>query len=193
MSIIPRREIEEILEIMIREPSLRSVFVEGKFDKDLLERHFEINDIATSTSVYCIDTVEIPNDLVSSLKLPLESNKYRVIALANQISLSEEKSPGRAVCIVDADCDRVLENISSYPTLLYTDFTSMEMYCLGNSELAGIFKFSMNMEVEHAEKFLDFAHSILPAIFCIRCIVEELSLKIPSGFPDLSVGFIKAS
>lgn len=190
MSPFPRREIEEIIEIVVREPKLQSVFVEGKFDKDVLEKYLRTVGLDKVANVYSIDSICVPDELIKAYGLNSKSNKARVIALANQISkaCSPTDAP-RALCVADADCDRELGAMLSVTALSYTDHTCMEMYGFDIAALTETFKFSLGLLENDVRVFLDFMNEVLPTLFALRCCNEQLHLN--ATMPDLRSGFGK--
>jgi hypothetical protein len=96
-----RRQIVDLLARHELEPELDDVYVEGNFDKEILERIFSKRGIENRV-VYEIDTIEVPPSLVASHKLS-DGNKQRVIALARELSVIEGDCSYR--CLVDRDLD----------------------------------------------------------------------------------------
>lgn len=189
MTNFPRREIAEIVEIAKREPSVRSVFVEGSFDKDTIERYLFSKRLDAFTSVYSIDTIYVPDELVAKLGMNPHSNKSRVVALANEVSAACGPHASGIFCIVDADCDRELGNVREIDALCYTDFTCMEMYGFGTPELCDVFKYHFGLSFNDVREFEELMHEILPTLFALRCCNEDLNLN--STMPAISSGFEK--
>lgn len=186
MSLFPRREIAEILEIMEREKEIYSIFVEGDIDKDISDIYLEAKGIGEKISVYSIDTVDVPNEILEKYGLGFGSNKHRVVALALEISMAGD-AEDRAFCVVDADCDRVLSSIVDTPALTYTDFTCLEMYALSQNNLSRFLRLSCNLDNGDFISFLEMAGVILPALFIMRCCSQKLELNL--RFPAASAGF----
>ena len=187
MSNFPRREISEVIEIANREPSIQSIFVEGKLDKDFFEKYIEAKGLSHITNIYCIDTIEIPDSILTEKKLNFGSNKSRTIALANEVSEKCGSFATNALCIVDADCDRELGKLHDLPALCYTDFTCLEMYGLDEAILSSLFKFSLGVDQANVLEFRKLMEDILPTLFSLRCCNDELSLN--SSIPEISSGF----
>jgi hypothetical protein len=189
LSDFPRREISEIIEIASRETDVVSVFVEGKFDKGLLEKYLKCKGLDQIISVYAIDTIDVPNELVASAGLNLKSNKSRVVTLSIEVSGSEADVSSRAICVVDADCDRELGSLRKLAALRYTDFTCMEMYGLDRHVLADICKFSWNLSDTNIAEVTQLMDAVLPTLFALRCCNEELGLS--GNMPAITSGFGK--
>ena len=127
-----RRYLDEVLARYKLEPSLKDVYVEGPQDSSFLRWFFSKigrNDI----HVYQIQTVEIPESFFQNSTLQKESNHDQVVLLSEMLAecFSRIKIPVR--CIVDADYDRHLKRCKQNYILLYTDFTSMQMYLFNES------------------------------------------------------------
>ncbi len=189
MSNFPRREISEILEIANREPDVVSVFVEGKFDKDLLEKYLRVKGLDQIVSVYTIDTIDVPNQLLSENRLTIKSNKSRVVGLSIEVSKSSADTAMRTPCIVDADCDRELGELRNEAALRYTDFTCMEMYGFDSAILTEICKFSLNINDAKIVELVRLMDEVLPTLFAVRCCNEELGLS--GVMPAIASGFGK--
>ena len=101
MTELARRTISELRARYDLEPSLRDIFVEGKFDQDVLSnclRGPEHRD----RMIYDIDSVDIPSELLGVHELT-DGKKQRVIALARELAPLPSKCLYR--CLVDRDLD----------------------------------------------------------------------------------------
>jgi len=123
----------EILDLQARyelEPSLKDVFVEGVFDKEVLGEGC-ITGVNTGRVYYEIDSVNVPNELVRDFGLTI-GNKQRVITLAMALKDLSERSEYR--CLVDRDLDEWFDAMLDVPRLRWTRYSCIETYFL-DSEL----------------------------------------------------------
>ena len=107
------------------EPDLFDVFVEGVFDKAVLQEVQKIKQ--TGHAFYEIDTVDVPAGIL--IKYGLTSgNKQRLMALAHEFSL-----PGalrKQICIVDKDLDHWFVAIENTAILRWTKYCSIDLHFL---------------------------------------------------------------
>src|SRR5579864_1670651 len=137
MTIIPRREIDELVALHEREPSLREVFVEGLTDSRFIEWFLGENGIK-QIPVLDIATVEVPTELVLQGGLE-DGNRGRVITLA-EVLAKHETARSKVTCIVDADLDWFMGTNRDCATLLETDFTSIELYAFNEQAIGKVLK-----------------------------------------------------
>lgn len=189
MEAFPRREISEIIEIASREAGIVSLFVEGNFDRDIFEKYVREKGLDQFFSVYPIDTIDVPDQILAELGFGLSSNKARVMALASAVSRASQDVISRVFCVVDADCDRVLGKLENIPALRYTDFTCMEMYAFSENILSDICEFSFNLEKKEILAICELMDAVLPTMFALRCCNEELDLN--ATMPMITSGFEK--
>jgi hypothetical protein len=107
-------------------PDLTDVFVEGEADQGLLQWFFEQTG-RSDVVVYPITIVSIPPVVLDAFSLDHSSNRSKVICLA--LTLGESKAiPNVAACVADRDTEHIVPRKYPTPFLLFTDYTSMEMY-----------------------------------------------------------------
>jgi hypothetical protein len=186
MANLPRQEIQELLTKYELHPELIDVYVEGDFDKDLIDGFLDATNLRVMVSVHAIDGIEVPDHLVAGLGLTAGSNKHRLIALAS--ALAQLPAAVRGVsCVIDADLDRVCESLATQERLRYTDYTCMEMYGLNTDVVRRFVTFVCNLSDKHANDFMALAAAILPVQFAARAAVALLDLG--ASVPDASAGF----
>lgn len=132
-----RKQIQELVTRYKLHPDFRDVYVEGSWDKNLIEwvvKRSGVKDVV----VYDIDTVHITPDMLSrhGFRKGQDGKKERVICLAYEL---QGRITGEQItCIADKDYDLLLERNHSSPLLLTTDFSCHEMYFM-NEEVLGKF------------------------------------------------------
>lgn len=188
---IPRIEPAELITKYQLHPELCDIFVEGDFDRDLIIDHLSAISTKTTPTVLPIDSVEISDSDLIQENLNPGSNKSRTIFLASILEQHFKDMPVRSICIVDADHDRVLQKTRNQNGLIYTDYTCMEMYFLGNNTLRRFFTLTCKLPDSEVDKFLIIANKILPILFIARALNEKLNLNVKP--PSYQVGLTKSS
>lgn len=185
MSKGPRREVAELIALHRRERGMQEVFVEGNEDQGFFREFlvaFEFRDVG----VYPIDTVDVPTELVLKLGLP-DGNKGRVVALAalleGQVSCSD------LVCVADTDLDVLLERQLQYSLLLYTDYSSLELYVLNFAALRKLLTAIAPGLQKTPEQVIDELAVLMRDSFLIRAAAEQLgfALRYPDRHSDYCV------
>lgn len=120
------RRLDEIIVRYQLHPELCDVYVEGEEDQGLVAWFLHQHGRHT-VSVYPISAVTIPAAVVIGHGLEHPSNRNGVIALALELEANCGKDI-RVTCIADSDFDFVTGITKSSDLLLYTDYTSIEMY-----------------------------------------------------------------
>jgi len=183
--------IRELLARYKLEPSVRDVFVEGKFDRDILRWYLRIAGL-TNVSVQRTDLIHIPAELVISHVLNT-GEKGRVVALARELEsgMGNAKKCASVTCVVDADCDRILGRELDCDLLFLTDYTCFEMYFADELNMSKFFQIVLGMEGEPVvAKLLEQYAAILRELFLIRAACEALNLAV--GWIDFT-SFCKRS
>lgn len=171
MSGIPRRELEEIVFMYEQEPSLRDIYVEGAYDASILRWFLEEQDLK-DVNVYEISDIEINKEfLIDSGKK--SNNRERVIYLADYLHNSLQNSD-QFICIADRDFNHFIDELFEIPALLFTDFTSMEMYFFGQRILEKFFIIICNKSDLPCRLLLNSFTNILQELFLMRLANEYL-------------------
>lgn len=185
---IPRQSIDEIIAKYELHPDLIDVYVEGVFDRDFIFEFLDTTGTRGDVSVYAIDDIEVPSDLVTAAGLGHGSNRNRVLTLAKALETRLAAMNRNIICLVDADMDRLFGELRSWMYLCHTDYTCMEMYSLNDSSLKRFLHFTCNLGEGTATDFLNIAAAILPAQFSLRGAIEALGLNVP--IPSFNSGLL---
>jgi hypothetical protein len=162
---VERRKISELIARYRLHPNLKEIYVEGTFDKKLLE-WFLRESGRNEVTVYEIDTVDVP--------LPHERSdgedgaRGRVLSLVRALEVA---LPARSLCmlgVVDADLDFALGIVRPETSLLVTDYSSMEMYAFTAKCLAKFLFLGLGVSGNNASSFLDIYRDILQEVFLLR-------------------------
>lgn len=168
-----RRTIADILTRHELEPGLNDVYVEGSFDKEILDRIFSSQQGPVRT-VYEIDTINVPPDVVISHSLT-DGNKQRVIALARELASIDDNCSYR--CLVDRDLDHWIGVLEKTKRLAWTEFTSIEAYYLNQDFIQEIVIVLAKCKVENWPEFLHSMIDCLKTWYCIRLAGAEMKLN----------------
>lgn len=123
---VPRRTLAEIEQRYILEPTLRDLYVEGEHDKRIYEWYLKERDY-NDVAVFNIGTIDISPELLNTHGLGT-GNRDRVIALAIELDQRFEALMRNVRCIADADFNFVKQAYKTANHLLYTDYTSLDLY-----------------------------------------------------------------
>lgn len=172
-----RQQLDELVSrYKLLRPKLRDIYVEGSSDKNLLE-WFLREKGQRDFSIYEIDTVDIPAEKLQELGVS-NNNKGRIIALA--LELERRLSPLHLdlTCIADRDFDVLFGKEYDCELLLFTDYSSMEMYLWDESILNKFLTLGLGTSSVSAEGVLSTLAPVLEEVFLIRAANEDLELKM---------------
>jgi hypothetical protein len=168
-----KRTIEELLARYELEPSLRDVYVEGDSDWRLI-RWFLDRKGRTDIQVYKIGSVELSDELFRESGLNPKSNRDAVVLLATRLSECFGSQHLRVRCVADADFDRHVNQCRENGFLLYTDYTSMEMYLFKESCIAKFIEFVAGGFRVPMGTFMKNMSSVLRELYIVRLCNEIL-------------------
>jgi hypothetical protein len=133
-----RKQVAELITQYKLHPELRDIYVEGSWDKGLVEWVVRTAGI-TEFVVYDVDTVFIPSEVLAKhgFNEGQHGKKERVVTLAFELQ-DHVKNESQVSCLADRDYDTLLGRNYKSPLLLMTDFSCQEMYFL-NEEVIGKF------------------------------------------------------
>jgi hypothetical protein len=166
MSEIPRRTLEDLITRYTLEPGLCDVFVEGRSDRQIVDWFSRALGVRNPT-VFEIDGVEIGAGLLASEGLP-DNTRSRVILLSKCLASQFMPDVCKVTCIADRDFDDFHGTPIQNHFLLYTDFSSMEMYFYCSP------RFRQNLIVhvglQHdVESLFSGLNDVLVRLFVFRC------------------------
>ena len=173
---IDRRTIDDLIVKYTLEPSLRDIFVEGEFDRDLLNwvlKQLNCQDVV----VFEIDSVEILQPILDSYGYT-SGAKQRVLSLGRSLERQFGPDIPYIRCVVDADCDRILGTVLDRPYLILTDYASMEAYLMDEHHLGKILGLVLGCDIDPTV-WINRYSPILNEVFLIRSANEMLGLGLP--------------
>jgi len=174
MGDIPQRSIDELYARYDLEPELQDVYVEGLFDKEVLERCFQKNS-ERDRVVYEIGSVRIPFETLYKHGLT-EGNKQRVIALAKELSGLPGDQKYR--CIVDRDLDHWISSLETVPRLAWTEHVSLELYFFTEETLNDILIVTAKTKISSIRNYTNSLAEVLRFLYALRLASHTLSLNL---------------
>lgn len=132
---LPRRTIGELVARYDLEPSLRDLYVEGIQDKTIYDWYLRStghDDVA----IFEIASIEVDQETLTFHGLG-NGNRSRVVALALELDGRFPMVLSHVRCVADSDFDFILESRREGKHLLYTDYTSIDMYTYDRGLLDG--------------------------------------------------------
>ena len=175
MAAVPRRELCEIYAKYDFHSNIFDIYVEGDFDFDLMNNFLSESSIS-NVSVFHIDDIEVGASVVEQSGFGPGSNKGRVLTLARLLDARYGKRPTNVTCLVDADCDRILNKEYGLHHASFTDYSCLESYLLAHPILTRFLTFACNLTDQSSEEFSVLAKKVLPAQFALRAAAESLKL-----------------
>jgi hypothetical protein len=174
MSEIPRFTIEELQVRYDLEPSLNDIYVEGIFDKEIIDRLHSTAD-KPYRAIYEIDAVNVPPELVKSYKLT-DGNKQRVLTLARELAKIVDQCHYK--CLVDRDLDHWFGSLEDTKNLAWTDHTSIELYYLSEEFVRDITVVTAKCKITNWLKFYESFITVLRSLYAMRLADRSLALSM---------------
>lgn len=171
--ILVKRTLKEVKVRLKREPSIREIYVEGMFDRDLFRwvlDQLNLKDIR----VYPISVLDIPSDLLAAMGLS-SGERQRVQAAAREFE-DEAALHKQLLFIMDADLDYLLGTANYSAPLLATDGTCAEMILWRKDVLQKFFTMGFGCENAErlAEELLSYVEPIATALCVFRAAKQQL-------------------
>lgn len=172
-----RRNINELLTLYELEPSIETVYVEGKTDKIMLELFFERFNIQ-DVSVYEIDTIDFSKLYKNSPDL-IKNHKRKIIKLSEIFADIFNEKELKINFIADKDYDYFLNKILNNKFLIYTDYTSIEMYFFDNKTIERFYKVVSRGFPVSPKLTLKNLSVLLQKLFLFRiaCKIENINVQ----------------
>lgn len=170
---IEQRTLDDIRARHELEPELNDVYVEGVFDKEILDQFFSGSSLEARV-IYEIDTINIPNELVQQQGFT-SGNKQRVLTLAQALQDLPENSAYR--CLVDLDLDHWNNRVKNVSRLSITKYTAIETYYLTEPFLKNLLITVGRCKIPDWTIFwTSFTHT-LQEIYRLRLTIDKMQLN----------------
>ena len=170
-----QRTLTELRALYLLEDDLRDIFVEGEFDRRLLNLATADRDRQRS-HIYRIDEVAIPDQALAEYGLS-SGARSKVIVLAKKMESMLPAKSKQVTCVIDSDIEGALGPIDHGPLLLSTDYADIDGYLL-TPETVGKFLSSVLGVDRDPARLLDSYFGILREPFLVRMAGHSLGCPI---------------
>ena len=174
---IPRRTVEEIIARYRLEPNLQDLYVEGIGDKNLYGWYLK-NTGRNEVLPMEIGSVDIRRELLESYGLS-GGNRNRVIALSLELDRHFPETLSHVRCIADSDFDYVLSSRLTSNHLLYTDYTSVDLYTYNRGLFVKVLVLGFNFPSGEIDSLVASMNAVLQELFVIRASNQSLNWGMP--------------
>jgi len=169
---VEKRTLNEILAIYAFEPGLKDVFLEGQADKNFIEWYLRANGVR-DVSVYPINLIDIPNEIITKHGFARKSNRSRVLALACE--LMEHYPDGLPVlCLADRDYEDYRPSVRANSYLVFTDCNSLDLYAFTQATIDKFTTIALGGLPVSVAGLMDHLDSILRRVYSLRLANELL-------------------
>ena len=172
----------EIIALYRLEPNLRDLFVEGARDRDIYRWYLKECGYR-NISVREIDAVEITQETLDCHGLG-NGNRARLIALALELDSQLGTVPPFVRCIADSDFNFVFGLHGGPQHLLYTDYTSVDLYTFEEKLLKKVLCLGFTYSEAQVDALLESMTPILVEMFMIRATNSRLEWRMT--LPDFT-------
>lgn len=171
----PRRSIRELSNRFRFEPSLNDIYVEGGFDKRILDRAFSYLQI--HQPIYLIETIDVPDELVINHGMTL-GNKQRVISLSRELALPVDTL---VRFLVDTDMDNFLDRRMDFAGLKYTKFCDTEGAFLSEEIIRDLIVIAGRASIPDWNAMFISMEAVVKQLFALRLafyeVIPQVELK----------------
>lgn len=172
-----RRTIPELINLYELEPEIRDVWVEGPSDKSIYSWFFN-ETVSKRVDVKVIDEANVGSEILEKYGLS-SGNKQRVIALAFELDSALRNSEcATYTAIADKDSDEFQLSTPYTGSLVYTDFTSVELYFFDEVFLQKFFTLCLGLDDIDINQVMAGITNAGEELFFFRLASERLSLSL---------------
>lgn len=169
---LPRSTIDELITKYELEPDLDDVYVEGSYDKEILDA--ALKHLNIQRPVYEIDTVEISADVLESYGFT-DGQRQRVIVLSKLLSLGQN-TPVRF--LADKDFDDLLGVRHVGDGLVFTKYNDIESVFFSEDKVRNLIEGAGSAKI----KLWDVVHrnieDAVRKIAAVRIALRDLNINI---------------
>ncbi len=181
---IPRRQLNEVITRYKLEPTLDDVYVEGRFDKQLLDKAFK--ELKIDRPVYEIDTIDITDEVIKKHGLT-RGEKQEIIALCSELDLDDIS---KVRFLVDTDMDEHLNTVLAKSGLVYTNYCDLEGEFLSTDMVRELICDAGGVNCEDWDETFTSLEETVKSIFALRMALKELGHA--NAFPSISKSLVKS-
>ncbi|TVT22137.1 hypothetical protein LWP59_08570 [Amycolatopsis acidiphila] len=174
-----RRQIDEILTLLELDSTYHEIIVEGRQDVGIVLVALAESDGQAEVSVFAVDDrLDVPSSEFSGVVGESVGARGRVLAAARQVS--EAGNFANITFIADADFGHVDDTLPSYECLLFTDYSSIELYCFEERVLTKFFLVGLRATFEI--QFEELSRALLnPLVLIFLCRWALIDSRIDTG------------
>lgn len=177
---LPRRKIDEIIVRYKLEPTLDDVYVEGSFDKRILDKAFK--ELSIVRPVYEIDTVDISDEMIAKYGLT-RGNKQEVLALCYELSLPDTFA---VTFFVDRDGDEYLGRMSETSGVVYSTHCDLEGAFFSSDIVHELVCDAGGVKCDAWPEMYSSIEQAVKSIFALRLALHESGFTVPNIQRSLS-------
>jgi len=170
-----RRTIDELIARYCLEPELRDLYVEGPGEKLLFKWFFKEYG-CKEIAVFEIECADV--DILLNEYCLQPGNRNRVVVLAMELNKSLINDARCLACVADSDFDFVLGRKYNSRYLVYTDYTSIDLYFYSVHILEKLFLLGIRRIPCDISILMKNLTDVLERIFLIRSTNEKLGWSL---------------
>jgi hypothetical protein len=171
-TMIPKRTIDEIVTLYSFEPQLRDVYVEGTFDRDVIEEVLSFG--RNQSCVYFVDGIEVPDAILVELGFTT-GNRQKVNALG--LILKDAGKGENALCIIDRDLEDFLPTMKRAENVVLTDHVDMEGYFYSEDAIQRLLKVFASCKINNWDIAFRSLIETLNYLFLMRVCLSKYEMK----------------
>jgi hypothetical protein len=176
MSPSPRRTIGELVyKYQTTHKYVKDIYTEGIQDVATIRWFLNARGLLGPVQVIPIDMVDVPSGTTFTHNVP-NNNRGRVMALAKTLD-GALGSGGPVLCVCDKDFDDLLLGNVSSPSLIKTDYCSMESYTLSSSIVQTVTSASGWFPPDFDAFYISMCAALIN-VFRVRASNEKLGLGL---------------
>jgi len=172
-----RRTLDEVCTIHEFEPDMRTVFVEGAADEAFVDWFLWAGGLK-SVAVRSIDTVNVPDEVLSKHGLPTGSDRSRVLALANELAERSPQGDLHVLCLVDRDFEDYRASVVRETYAAFTDCNSLELYAFTPSNMRKFVAIALGGLRVPSTELLPLLVGVLEQVYVLRLANELLDWRM---------------
>ena len=171
---IPKRNIAEIRTRYELEPDLDDVYLEGVYDKEVLDAAMK-DTPELFRPCYAIDDIYIDGSLLAKYNLTT-GNRQRVIVLASELDLPLDTS---VRLIVDRDFEDWLPTLPRKSGLVTTKYCDLEIVFFYDEFVKKVMVDASRCKIPEWDNFFDALKVCLCELYCVRLEFEASKIGSP--------------
>lgn len=170
MSIDFKRTLNEVITLYELEPTLKSIYVEGRTDGVILNYFLKSSKIR-DVVVYEIDSAIDFSECYTHVHYLQKNNKEKLLYFAEKLTENFSDTLLGVACIIDKDFDEILGAKTNNFYVFYTDFNSIELYLFNENCIEKFYTISLHGFPVSPNQTLKELAKILIDLFLFRFVL----------------------